>query len=52
MGVLLMGWDLARRVPGGLSMSGAVLGVTLGLDSVQVPLGAALWGSALAVVVS
>lgn len=26
-GVLLMGWDLARPVPGGLSMSGALLGV-------------------------
>lgn len=51
-GVLLMGWDLARPVPGGLSMSGALLGVSLGLDSVQVNLGAALWGSALAVMVS
>lgn len=49
MWAMLMGWDLARHVPGGLSVSGALLGASLGLDSVQVNLGAALWGSALAV---
>lgn len=43
--VLLMGWDLVRGVPGGLSMTGALLGLNLGLDSVQIYLGAALWGS-------
>lgn len=38
-----------QACPGGLSVSGPLLGASLGLDSVQVNLGAALWGSALAV---